>query len=300
MEGKSRANGSRLGVSEGNGLHGGRRTLEGSVESTGRVGRSGRGERGLEAVLPSRPVSPTVPSALHQRLHENQLTIASLHRGGMSRRPDGVEIHSTDPELRYFVLEAPLLAPLPQGCHSIRVMPWAGDLTRRLRELGFRRRGGLLYMSLRRALPPPPEVPGFQVERALSPEALVDFTNLQLDAFPELQDAGRRRFDFLMASQVRHLEDPSHYFVLGYVKGRAVSSGLLLRTGGVGGIYSLATLQAWRGRGMSRVLISHLVDEARRTRCDVIALQTGAGGRPERLYRRLGFEPEFEVSLYGR
>lgn len=251
-------------------------------------------------MLPSRPVSPTGPSALHQRLHENQLTIASLHRGGMSRRPDGVEIHSTDPELRYLVLEAPLMAPLPRGCHSIRVMPWAGDLSRRLREQGFRRRGGLLYMSLGRALPPPPVVADFRVERALTTEALVAFTNLQLDAFPELQDIGRRRFDFLLASQVRHLGDPSHYYVLGYMKGQAVSAGLLLRTGGVGGIYSLATHQSWRGRGMSRVLISTMVDEARGSGCDVIALQVGAGARAERLYRRLGFEPEFEVSLYGR
>jgi GNAT superfamily N-acetyltransferase len=251
-------------------------------------------------VLPSPPVSPTVPSALHQRLHDNQLTIASLHRGGMSRRPDGAELLSTDPELRYLVLEAPLSAPLPPGCHSIRVMPWAGELSRQLREHGFWRRGGLLYMSLGRELPPPPVVADFRVERAHTLEALVAFTNLQLDAFPELQDAGRRRFDFLLASQVRHLEDPSHHYVLGYQKGRAVSAGLLLRTGGVGGIYSLATQQAWRGRGMSRVLIASLVDEARRNGCDVIALQVGSGARAERLYRRLGFEPEFEVSLYGR
>lgn len=218
----------------------------------------------------------------------------------MSRRPDGVEIHSTDPALRYLILEAPLSGALPEGCHSIRVMPWAGDLSKQLRGLGFRRRGGLLYMSLWRELPPPPEVAGYRVERALTPEAIVSFTNLQLDAFPELQDIGRRRFDFLLASQVRHMGDPSHYYVLGYVNGRPVSAGLLLRTGGVGGIYSLATQQAYRGRGLSRVLISHLVDEARRTGCDVIALQVGAGARAEQLYRRLGFEPEFEVPLYGR
>ncbi|HEX8437587.1 GNAT family N-acetyltransferase [Archangium sp.] len=240
------------------------------------------------------------PSELHRRLHENQLTIASRHRGGMARRPDGVEILSEDEELRYLILEAPLAGPLPDGCHSIRVMPWAGDLSRRLLALGFGLQGGLLYMSLRRELPPPPELPGYRVERALTPEALATFTEIQFSAFPTLADAHNRRFNFLLASQLRNVDDPSHFYLLGHFGGRAVSAGLLLRTEGVGGIYSLATLAEHRGRGMSRVLISHLVDEARRGGCDVIALQVSSGSPAERLYRRLGFAPEFEVLLYGR
>lgn len=242
----------------------------------------------------------SAPSELHQRLHENQLTIAARHRGGMSRRPDGVEILSGDEELRYLILEAPPAGALPRGCHSIRVMPWAGDLSLRLLALGFRLQGGLLYMSLRREPPPPPEVSGHRVERALTPEALAAFTRIQLEAFPELQDARQRRFDFLLASQLRNVADPSHYYLLGYQEERPVSAGLLLRTGGVGGIYSLATVPELRGQGLSRVLISRLVDEARGSGCDVIALQVSSGAPAERLYRRLGFCPEFEVLLYER
>ncbi|HEX8820169.1 MAG TPA: GNAT family N-acetyltransferase [Archangium sp.] len=240
------------------------------------------------------------PSVLHQRLHENQLTIAAKHRGGLSRRPDGVEIHSGDEELRYVILEAPLAQALPEGCHSLRVMPWAGELSQQLHALGFQHRGGLLYMSLQREPPPPPHVPGYRVERALTSEALAAFTDIQLRAFPEFQDDWRRRFDFLLASQLRNVGDPSHFYLLGHTEGRPVSAGLLLHTRGVGGIYSLATLDAYRGRGRSRVLISHLIDEARRIGCDVIALQVSSGTHAERLYRRLGFEPEFEVRLYVR
>jgi GNAT superfamily N-acetyltransferase len=218
----------------------------------------------------------------------------------MTRRPDGVEIHSGDEELRYLILEAPLAGPLPDGCHAIRVMPWAGELSRQLLALGFGLQGGLLYMSLRRELPPPPELSGYRVERALTPEALATFTDIQLRAFPALSDAHGRRFDFLLAAQLRNVGDPSHVFLLGHAEGQAVSAGLLVRTEGVGGIYSLATLAEHRGQGMSRVLISHLVDEARCSGCDVIALQVSSGSPAERLYRRLGFAPEFEVLLYGR
>ena len=241
---------------------------------------------------------PIPPSALHHRLHDNQLTIASQHRGGMVRRADGVEIVSEDEALRYVVLEAPLAAPLPPGCHSIRVMPWAGDLTRPLRELGFQYQGSLVYMSLPGELPPPPRVPGYCVEHARTRQDFEAFTELQFDAFPVLALARKDRFAFLLDSQWRHVEDPSHHYLVGRVAGRAVTAGLLLRTGGVGGIYSLATRAAFRGQGLSRVLLSRLVDEARTSGCDVISLQVFDGAPAERLYRRLGFEPEFMVRVY--
>jgi GNAT superfamily N-acetyltransferase len=243
---------------------------------------------------------PLERSALHQRLHDNQLTIASQHRGGRAPRPDGVEILSGDAALRYVVLEAPLAVPLPEGCHTVRVMPWAGDLSRPLRQLGFYPQGDLLYMSLQGALPMPPEVAGYRLERALSPEAIDAFTDIQLDAFPGLPRSRGPRFDFLRASQLRYLEDPSHYYLLGLLGPQAVSAGLLLCTAGVGGIYSLATRLPFRGQGLSRVLLSRLVHEAHAGGCDVIALQVHAGALAERLYRRLGFQQEFRVTVYER
>ena len=250
--------------------------------------------------VPERALPALERSALHQRLHDNQLTIASQHRGGLSRRADGVEILSGDDALRYVVLEAPLAAPLPEGCHSVRVMPWAGDVTRQLRLLGFYPQGDLLYMSLQGELPAAPRVAGYRLERALTPEAIEAFTDIQLDAFPGLPRTRGPRFDFLLASQMRHLSDPSHYYLLGHVGERAVSAGLLLRTAGVGGIYSLATRGPFRGQGMSQVLLAHLVHEARSSGCDVIALQVHAGALAERLYRRLGFQQEFRVTVFER
>lgn len=241
------------------------------------------------------------PSELHQRLHDNQLTIAAGHRGGLTRRADGWEIHSTEEALRYVVLETPLAEPLPEGCHCVRVMPWAGEAARQLRALGFHAQGSLLYMSLRGELPPAPEVSGYELEHALGPEAIATFTDIQLDAFPGLpRSRGSPHFEFLLASQLRHAADPSHFYLLGRVRGQAVAAGLLLRTQGVGGIYSLATRGPFRGQGLSRVLLGRLVHEARARECDVIALQVHEGALAERLYRRLGFEPEFRVTVFER
>lgn len=75
---------------------------------------------------------------------------------------------------------------------------------------------------------------------------------------------------------------------LGYDGDFAVTSTALMEAAGVLGIYSVATLPAWRGRGMAEAIMRHAVADKRLRGVTVpLVLQSSPGGME--LYKRLGF-----------
>lgn len=76
---------------------------------------------------------------------------------------------------------------------------------------------------------------------------------------------------------------------LGYEGGFAVTCTALIEAAGVLGIYSVATLPAWRGRGMAEAIMRHAVTDRRmRGVTAPLVLQSSPGGLE--LYKRLGFK----------
>lgn len=76
---------------------------------------------------------------------------------------------------------------------------------------------------------------------------------------------------------------------LGYEGDVAVTSTALIEAAGVLGIYSVATLPAWRGRGMAEAIMRHAVADRRlRGVTAPLVLQSSPGGLE--LYKRLGFK----------
>lgn len=76
---------------------------------------------------------------------------------------------------------------------------------------------------------------------------------------------------------------------LGYEAGLAVTSTAVIEAAGVLGIYSVATLPAWRGRGMAEAIMRHAVSDRRlRGSTAPLVLQSSPGGLE--LYKRLGFK----------
>lgn len=75
---------------------------------------------------------------------------------------------------------------------------------------------------------------------------------------------------------------------LGYYDGYAVTSSAVIDAAGALGIYSVATLPAWRGRGMGEAVMRHAVSNLReRGVRGPLVLQSSPAGID--LYRRLGF-----------
>jgi ribosomal protein S18 acetylase RimI-like enzyme len=75
---------------------------------------------------------------------------------------------------------------------------------------------------------------------------------------------------------------------LGYRDGQAVTSAAVIGAAGGLGIYSVATLPAWRGRGYAEAVMRHAVaDQRAKGVSGPLVLQSSPGGLE--LYRKLGF-----------
>lgn len=69
---------------------------------------------------------------------------------------------------------------------------------------------------------------------------------------------------------------------------------LLLVSGRVAGLYAVATLAAWRGRGIARSLIVRAAKDAEALGCAALCLNTVTGGAAREAFRRMGFEDAFD------
>jgi GNAT superfamily N-acetyltransferase len=69
---------------------------------------------------------------------------------------------------------------------------------------------------------------------------------------------------------------------------------------GVAQVESVDTLEAFRGRGLARAVVSAAVDEARARGCDLIFIQADVDDWPQELYRKLGFDPVARDWIFRR
>jgi GNAT superfamily N-acetyltransferase len=92
------------------------------------------------------------------------------------------------------------------------------------------------------------------------------------------------------------LEQPAATLYVGRVDGRAVTSGLGVRSGRVIGVYDIATVPDARRRGYGAAMTARVVADGVATGCDVAVLQASDMG--ELIYRRMGFRTVVEYTGY--
>ncbi len=84
------------------------------------------------------------------------------------------------------------------------------------------------------------------------------------------------------------------------VDGAPAGVASLVRTGDkIAGIYSVATLPAFRRRGAATALSLRCIEAFRQTGDEVLTLQVFHGSDAQRLYERLGFETAYALSLHS-
>jgi len=72
--------------------------------------------------------------------------------------------------------------------------------------------------------------------------------------------------------------------------------GALIMGADVPGVYVMATLPAWEGRGLGKAILARILSDARNEGFAHMVLTAGA--RAYSLYRKFGFEHIFEYRLY--
>jgi GNAT superfamily N-acetyltransferase len=240
------------------------------------------------------PTSPRHP------LLENHLRFTALHRAEVLRRPGFIRWRSEMPEFDCLLLESPGALEEIGALRAVRTFPWTGDVGAALRSEGFRESGRLRYMQLVRPRSAPLATAALTIHEARDADALAAFTDVQARAFLEPEEALEPLRAFFHEANHRNLGHAAQTFYVGVHDGRPVAVTLLLVHEDVAGIYGVATLPEYRGRGYSQALLHRAAFDARQKRCQVVGLQVHLGSDAERLYLRLGFEARFECVLWTR
>jgi GNAT superfamily N-acetyltransferase len=89
---------------------------------------------------------------------------------------------------------------------------------------------------------------------------------------------------------------PDIALYVGYDGELPVAAGLGMRVDRTIGVFNIATVEAWRGRGIGAALTMRVVDDGAAAGCDTAILQASPMGLP--VYERLGFVTVLEYDGY--
>ena len=130
-----------------------------------------------------------------------------------------------------------------------------------------------------------PQIAGLRVETVASAAGQADFARVSIDGF-ELPGQYYQRWLDIHAGLEGDLPLRSY---VGYLDGVPVGCAQLFLGAGAAGIYDVAVLPGWRGRGLGAALTAHLLLDARRLGANLAILHASPMG--EGVYLRLGFRP---------
>lgn len=89
---------------------------------------------------------------------------------------------------------------------------------------------------------------------------------------------------------------PTRRWFIGFLRGKPVSTSLLVLHRGIPGIYCVATLQEARGVGIGTALTREPLHLAKEMRFDFAVLQSSKLGLP--VYEKLGFKEYCKIRAY--
>jgi ribosomal protein S18 acetylase RimI-like enzyme len=169
------------------------------------------------------------------------------------------------------------------------------DIETRLRQRGLVERSRDVSLILRGDVPDSPRDNAVVIRRA-TPEDAGAFATIDAQV-----NAPRERWarPFLLGAALANVLEPSRAFYLGSLDGEPVGTALCVSDGGVAGIYSVATLRAYRRRGVATALTLRAIADARAGGADTVCLECESGGEAMALYTRLGFQPAHESALWA-
>jgi GNAT superfamily N-acetyltransferase len=151
-----------------------------------------------------------------------------------------------------------------------------------LRAAGFREVARMPGMCLRPIPDRSKPHPELRIRPVETPADLVHFQATAFAGFGLPAAAGSQ----YLTEELR--ARPNVRLYVGTLGDRPVCTSALVATDAVAGIYWVATLEAYRGRGLGEAITWAAIEGGRAAGCDVVSLQASESGRP--VYERMGFE----------
>lgn len=259
---------------------------------------------------PVQQVPPTEPSLL-RRCHENWVeTLRSLARrmpgGRIEEEPGVVYIASGIPNPAFnpvFITRPPQDAARTleratefmahAGVHAwvLNAFPEsAASVNRAAAQKGLPtpvQRPGMLLSPVPPVAPPLP--PGLRIRRATSRPLWETMVRIGYQGFGGVPPDNTEEFlPFVEGNQARGY--------VGLVKGHPVATSVGFSHAGVGGVFFVATLPEFRGKGYGAALTWRAALEARREGCRASYLQASEMGYP--LYLKMGYRHVVDYSMW--
>lgn len=94
------------------------------------------------------------------------------------------------------------------------------------------------------------------------------------------------------------VENNDYHLLLGLVEGEPVSAGMAFMNDGLAGLYFIATLPEYRGKGFASFLVSKLMETCFENGADEIILHASTSGFS--MYQKLGFIADGAISTYWK
>jgi GNAT superfamily N-acetyltransferase len=177
-----------------------------------------------------------------------------------------------------------------------------GDLGPRLLDAGLRFEGTAPAMAMDLSLLPAPEpLPdGLEIVPVRDEARLREFINVLALEMGVPEDspnpAARHHAALLQAIPPTLAAETVPLRYLGLLDGRPVATSRISISGGVAGLYAVATLPDVRGRGIGRALTLAALEAGRTLGHRIGVLQASDEGLP--VYRRIGFRTIFDYAVY--
>lgn len=149
-------------------------------------------------------------------------------------------------------------------------------------------------MAIDLAKLPRPGKAGITIEAIRDPDSLAPWKSIVRDSFG-LQDFEVDGFASFYKALGLGPDSPAQHF-LGLIEGEPVGAATVFLGAGAAGIYNIATLKAWRGKGVGKQMTLTALAFGRKKGFCVGVLQATETGYP--LYSKLGFEEVCKIGVY--
>ena len=154
--------------------------------------------------------------------------------------------------------------------------------------------GAWMVADLVDAPPPPPSPPGLSLRRVADAAMLAVWHQVSAEGYGMSLESIQPYHDAYLLERFNPAGDCIQ--VIGYVAGEAVTSGTLLCTPEVAGLYDISTPPRFRRRGYGAAVTAWLMETARARGYRYACLLASPAGEP--IYRRLGFQLRFRPMEY--